>query len=277
MSEYKIKLKIGEFSKLNRVTVKTLRHYEEIGLLIPCEIDEWTGYRYYSVEQFQQMNGIIYLKRLGFSLEEIRDLFDAGCKMPSTAAIETKIRQCEEEQKQLLWRQNELRSLAKSLLKQEKMEKVFIKSLPAIIVASHRRVISGYHELFDLCPNVIGPEMYRLGCTCSEPGYGYTIEHNKEFDANSIDIEYCEAVNEKRQESELIQFKEIPAVPIAVCMNHYGSYENFPATFARLLEFVEQNGYRITGDTRYSHIDGIWNKESEEEWLTEIEIPVSVE
>lgn len=66
MSEYKIKFKIGEFSRLNRVTVKTLRYYEEIGLLVPYETDEWTGYRYYSVEQFQQVNTIIYLKQLGF-------------------------------------------------------------------------------------------------------------------------------------------------------------------------------------------------------------------
>ena len=41
------KIKIGAFSKLCRVTVKTLRHYEELGLLVPAEIDEWTGYRYY--------------------------------------------------------------------------------------------------------------------------------------------------------------------------------------------------------------------------------------
>ena len=46
------KLKIGEFSKLCRVSVKTLRHYEEMGLLVPDETDEWTGYRYYSLEQF---------------------------------------------------------------------------------------------------------------------------------------------------------------------------------------------------------------------------------
>lgn len=46
------KIKIGAFSKLCRVTVKTLRHYEELGLLIPAEIDEWTGYRYYEVSQF---------------------------------------------------------------------------------------------------------------------------------------------------------------------------------------------------------------------------------
>ena len=55
MSE-KTKLKIGEFSKLMQVTVKTLRLYEQMGLLIPYEVDKWTGYRYYTIEQMQRLN-----------------------------------------------------------------------------------------------------------------------------------------------------------------------------------------------------------------------------
>ena len=54
MSE-KTKLKIGEFSKLMQVTVKTLRHYESIGLLLPSEVDESSGYRYYRLEQMQRL------------------------------------------------------------------------------------------------------------------------------------------------------------------------------------------------------------------------------
>lgn len=70
-----MRFEIGEFSKLCQVTVKTLRHYEEIGLLIPFEVDEWTGYRYYDIGQLRQMTRIVYLKRLGFSLEEIAELY----------------------------------------------------------------------------------------------------------------------------------------------------------------------------------------------------------
>ena len=49
------RLKIGEFSRLMQVTVKTLRHYEQKELLIPNEVDEWTGYRYYSIGQMQRL------------------------------------------------------------------------------------------------------------------------------------------------------------------------------------------------------------------------------
>ena len=73
-----VKLKIGAFSKMMQVTVKTLRHYEQMGLLVPAEVDEWTGYRNYRIEQMQRLNTIRYLKEMGFTLDEIRSLFAGG-------------------------------------------------------------------------------------------------------------------------------------------------------------------------------------------------------
>ncbi len=271
----KIKFKIGEFSKLNQVTVKTLRHYEEIGLLVPNQVDEWTGYRYYDVCQLERMNTIRYLKELGFRLEEIRELFDEGQTHPSQELIAAKTAECREMLLRLERRMAELERLGKELAKPKKMEKVFIKELPAMIVASHRRIIRGYDELFDLCPNVIGPEMERLGCKCPEPGYCFTTDHTREFRERDIDIEYCEAVTERKADSELIQFKELDAVPTAVCMYHRGNYDTLPQTFAELYEYAEKQGYKLTGNPRFCYIDGIWNRESEEEWLTEIQIPAA--
>jgi DNA-binding transcriptional MerR regulator len=64
--------KIGVFSKMNRITVKALRHYDEIGLFKPSHVDEITGYRYYSSSQLPQLHKILALKRIGFSLDEIQ-------------------------------------------------------------------------------------------------------------------------------------------------------------------------------------------------------------
>lgn len=69
-------LKIGEFSRLAFVPVKTLRYYDDIGLLKPVHVDQWTGYRYYSVEQLPRLNRILALKGLGLSLEQIGQLLD---------------------------------------------------------------------------------------------------------------------------------------------------------------------------------------------------------
>ena len=68
--------KIGMFSKHGKVTVKTLRHYDEAGLLKPAYIDEETGYRYYTTDQLSQLHEIIALRQMGFSIPEIRSIID---------------------------------------------------------------------------------------------------------------------------------------------------------------------------------------------------------
>ncbi len=74
-------LRIGEFSKLSRVTVKALRWYDEAGLLAPDEVDEETGYRYYALAQLPTLNRILALKELPGA-----DQIDPGIHPPGRAA-----------------------------------------------------------------------------------------------------------------------------------------------------------------------------------------------
>ena len=67
-------LKIGDFAKLAQVSTKTVRHYDKKGLLKPAWIDRFTGYRYYTVSQLAQLNRILALKDLGFSLAQIQQM-----------------------------------------------------------------------------------------------------------------------------------------------------------------------------------------------------------
>src|SRR6185437_15238686 len=67
-------LKIGEFSRLSQVTVKTLHHYDEMGLLKPSLTDPFTSYRYYTLDQLPRLHTIMALKELGLSLDEIAQL-----------------------------------------------------------------------------------------------------------------------------------------------------------------------------------------------------------
>ncbi len=69
-------LSIGQFSKACMVTVKTLRHYDKIGLLTPEYINEENGYRFYTEEQIPVMLSIIKLKMYGFSLSDIKEILD---------------------------------------------------------------------------------------------------------------------------------------------------------------------------------------------------------
>ena len=271
---FKTKLKIGEFSRLMQVTVKTLRHYEQKGLLIPEEVDPWTGYRFYSIGQMLRLNSIRQLQRLGFSLEEIKDLFEGESHVPSIEQLTMKIEETEKLLQQLLTRRSQLQEWVDSRKKVKTMEKFSIQSLPEVIVASHREVIADYSALGMLCYNVIGPEMQRLGCKCPPPGYCFTIEHQQEYTPTNIDIEYCEQVEEMGTDSSIIQFKRLPEVPKALCMKHYGPYERFYESFTEAFAYLEEQGYKIAGHPRTCYIDGIWNQEDPEKWLSIIQIPI---
>lgn len=269
-----IKLKIGEFSRLMQTTVKTLRHYEQIGLLLPDEVDEATGYRYYRMEQMQRLNTIKDLKSLGFSLDEIKDIYDDDTHTPSLEILEAKIDDCRRQLRELEQRRLRLAVLADSRKQLLIMEKFSIQSLPEIIVASHREVVENYDSIGAMCVNVIGPEMQRLGCKCPPPGYCFTIEHDKEYKPKYIDIEYCEQVEEAGEDSAIITFKRLPAVPTALCMKHVGPYDRFYQSYVELFKYAEEQGYQIAGAPRTCYIDGCWNQEDPEKWLSLIQLPV---
>ena len=273
MSE-RTKLKIGEFSKMMQVTVKALRHYEQKGLLVPDEVDEWTGYRYYSIGQMQRLGTIRGLQRQGFTLDEIKELLEEGAQMPSIDLLTQKIAETERQLQLLMERRTQLLRWMDSHKQRRSMEKFSIQSLPEIIVASHREVIADYSALGPLCVNKIGPEMQRLGCQCPPPGYCFTIEHQKEHSPTDLDIEYCEQVEEMGEDSNIIQFKCLAAVPKALCMKHVGPYERFYESFAEAFAYMEEQGYKMAGHPRTSYIDGAWNQEDPEQWLSLIQIPI---
>ena len=72
MEEMKL-FQIGEVAKMFQVSVGTLRHYEQVGLLSPEYTDSQTGYRYYSIRQFEVLNTIRYLRVLDMPLNQIAD------------------------------------------------------------------------------------------------------------------------------------------------------------------------------------------------------------
>ena len=270
----KTKLKIGEFSQLMQVTIKTLRHYEQKGLLIPDEVDEWTGYRYYSIEQMQKLQAIRDLQRLGFSLDEIKDLCDSYSCTPTIDQLTEKIEETEAQLRQLIARRDRLIDWRNARKQMTTMEKFSIQSLPEIIVASHREVLPNYAAIGSMCVNKIGPEMQRLGCKCPPPGYCFTVEHDREYKPTDVDIEYCEQVEEMGEDSAIIQFKRLPAVPKALCMKHIGPYERFYESFIEAFRYIDEQGYKPIGQHRTCYIDGVWNQEDPEKWLSVIQIPI---
>ncbi|WP_050642013.1 MULTISPECIES: MerR family transcriptional regulator [Clostridia] len=261
--------RIGMFASMNHVTVKTLRYYDEQGLLKPVSVDTATGYRYYTAGQLPVIHQILVLRNMGFSLEEIKGI-QRG------------------ESEEVLLRAKKRQLLAEIAEKTAKLAQVecylssenintnyhvLIKKIPEVTVAYMKKRLPDYGAMFDVMP-AMGKEMERLGCVCAEPEYCFTIYHDGEHREEDIDAEICEAVTEEKPDSELVQFKVIPEVQTAACVLHKGSYERFPEAYAAVIRFIEENGYEICGSPRESYIDGVWNKETESEWLSEVQFPV---
>lgn len=263
---------IGLFSKMNRITTKTLRHYDDIGLLKPAFVDELTGYRFYTSEQLPTLNRIIALKQMGLSLKDILTVID------EKSAVEVFLRLKEQELKQHI-REDEIKlSHVKNYLKRMKGEFLMnynpvIKSLPECIVASMRFNADSYEDYFKTIPPM-GKEMGRLGAICAEPAYCFNIYHDGEYKSSDMDVEVCEAVVDYCDDSDIVKFKKIDQVNEALCVLHKGPYSDLASAYDFAFQWLNDNGYEIVGPPRESYIDGIWNKDSDNDWLTELQIPM---
>ena len=264
--------RIGMFSKLGKVTIKTLRHYDEVGLLPPAHIDAETGYRYYTSDQLFRLNEIVALRQMGFSIPEIsavvggRDI--AWILARRLAELENEARNVTD---RLFRLENYIKERKEGLAVNYQ---AVIKEIPAYTVYSTRCVIPSYAALNEIMP-ALGEKVGRMnpGIECAEPGYCFNVYLDAEYRDSDINVEICEAVKSRGKDGDGIVFKDLPAVT-AVSVLHRGAYENIGAAYAYAMRWVEQNGYRVADHVRESYIDGIWNKDSVEDWLTEIQVPV---
>lgn len=263
---------IGMFSKLGKTTIKTLRHYDEVGLLSPAHIDESNNYRYYTTDQLFCLHKIIALRQMGFSISEISGMANDQSEMET---LERRKAEIESECKIItdqLFRLNHYIT--------EKKEgyimnfQAVIKELPEYIVFSKRQIIPNYDALFTIFPEV-GETIMKANPTLkpAQSEYCFSIYHDGEFKETDIDVEVGAAVGEFGKEADGISFKKMPVVTVASVM-HKGAYADLDAAYAFLFRWIEKNDYAITDSPRESYIDGIWNKEKESDWLTEIQIPV---
>ena len=268
--------RIGQFSKITKVTIKALRFYEEEGLLEPCFVDAVNGYRYYDSDQLQRMFKIVALKQCGFSIPDIRQII-VGKNLASL--FEAKKRELEKQAKETSIQISSINHYLERLGKEVEMKhEIVIKELPRVLVYSLRTVVESYDSYFDLMPRIgeslplVNPE---LRCV-DDPPYCFIIYHDGEYKDHDIDIEFCEAVtgpgNGKLPEG--IIFKTIERVPQAACVLHKGAYATLSEAYSAVYTWIEDNNFIPADYPRESYIDGIWNKKTSDEWLTEIQVPV---
>lgn len=264
--------RIGEFSKMSRVTIKTLRYYDEAGLLKPCFIQEENGYRYYNTQQLLELQRVIALRQAGLSIEETRDILsgqDIG------QILHQKEKELKEELEETVHRLSRIQYLLSKKKEAFLMDyQADIKTLPAYTVFYKEGVVSSLAvmEQFILTAEQelkqANPQIRYV-----QPDYCYLTYLDPEFREQDLRVEYAQAVTKEGKETEHIHFKEIESVQ-AVCVYHKGPYERLGEAFAFAFHWVAENGYEVLQRPRERYIDGRWNQPDPALWLTEIQIPV---
>jgi DNA-binding transcriptional MerR regulator len=264
--------RIGEFSKMSKTTIKTLRYYDEIGLLKPEQIDKFTNYRFYTTRQLIKLHQIRAFRQIGLSIDEI------GMILAGQDAERILKKRKAELLDELSCGQEQLSQI--EFILSGKEEKYFmsyqaiIKELPECIVYSKRMTVPNYDSYFELIPP-IGEAMLKANpqLKCIVPEYCFIVYLDGEYKEKDIHVEFCEAVDRFGKEFDDVIFKKIEAVT-AVSVLHKGAYERLSQAYAYAFKWIEENGYMVADNPRESYIDGIWNKENKEEWLTELQVPV---
>ena len=265
--------RIGEFSKLTKTTIKALRYYDDVGLLKPEEIDKFTGYRFYTTNQLVELHRIQSLRQIGLSIDEIKLIISGKAK--SQRILE---KRKAEILVGLAYEQDQLSRIEFILSGKEEENfmsyQAIIKELPECIVYSKKMTVPNYNAYFEVIP-VIGEQLVAKypDLKCSVPEYCFITYLDGEYKEKDINVEFCEAVDKMMPDFEDIVFKKIESVQ-AVSVMHKGNYAGLSQAYAFVFKWIEENGYTVTSYPRESHIDGIWNKENEEDWLTELQIPV---
>ena len=260
--------KIGEFSKLSMLSVKALRFYEKEGLLSPAHVDEWSGYRFYEASQLGTAATIKALRQLDFSVEEIRAHLSG---VPLREVLQAK-------KDVLLQKQADISaqiSIINYLMEERDMNyQAVVKEISECIVYSEERLLNQYSEVTALVLES-AQECLRLnpGLECVRPDYCFCEYLDGEYKETNMRIRYSQAVTKIGIGNERISFRQLPATK-AICIYHKGAYDRLGEAYAYIYRYAMENGYQITGLHRECYIDGIWNKENVEDWLTEIQLPV---
>jgi len=268
-------IRIGDFSKLSRVPIKTLRYYDEMGLLKPLHVDDFTGYRYYEYEQMTRLYRILALKDLGFSLEQIGQLFDNGLSAEQMRGMlilrRSEIRQRVQEEAERLER---VEARLRQIEQEEDMSKydVVVKHVEAFKVASVRGVVPTPPEQGGLWGELEG---YLATKRVRPIGPCLSLYHDDEAKERDWDIEVCEPIEANVAESQRVKVRVLPDVASMACVVHHGPFTTIGEAYDAVSKWISGNGYHITGPAREVYVKATENgNQTDPDTVTEIQFPV---
>ncbi|MEW9702727.1 MerR family transcriptional regulator [Paenibacillus sp. SI8] len=275
-------IKIGLFSKIAQVTIRTLRHYDEIGLIKPIWIDPQTNYRFYAYEQLSLVHQIQALKDIGLSLEQIKDMIDGQISIDATiriladhkTLIVNELREKNEQLNRIDSRLNQLRHIG-----QQPKYEIVLKQVPSLFVASTRRIVPLPMDMpLYRCEMFNDLERWLLQNDCLMD-QEYVFYHMSEFIETDFDIEAAVSIQMNQKNlaaTDTIQLRELPSEPLVASLIHRGKFMDVGEALSELFKWLGFNGYSPTGSVREIHLFGRENHcRNYNDVLVELQIPVA--
>lgn len=264
-------MKIGEFSKLSKTTIKTIRYYDKKGLLKPSYIDPVTSYRYYGEEELSVMNQIIMYRKCGFTIDEISRLLHVEKEQKNRLLLD-KIEHLKSEIKTI--KSNIIELEACALGEQLSKYTAEIKELESynvfschLYIQSPEEITSSVHKMIDKF------KMSYPDVTFPQNDYCCIIYPESAYREDDLVIEFNQEIDGIGQGDAIFKFKKLEAATvISVC--HRGGYENLRDAYLFAALWAKKHNLTISAQARERYLRGPWSHKNQEDWITEIQLPI---
>ena len=264
-----MKFSIGEFSRITSLSIKSLRLYHEKQILIPFEVDEFTGYRYYDHTNYETARSIRIMKNLDFTLAEIKEILEeCSDEADLIDYLESKLKEVEGKIDQY---QKVSRSIEKIILteKESEMQKnsefeIEEKNVETLLIAGHR--MKGKYESIGEGFKLLGKSVGRF-----INGKAMALYYDHEYKEDNADFEACFPVR-KGNDSDGISVRELKGGK-CVSLIHQGAYQNLGDSYKKIFEYINDKGYKTSAISREVYLKGpgMIFKGNPKNYLTEIQ------
>jgi DNA-binding transcriptional MerR regulator len=268
---------IGEFARHGRVSVRMLRHYDAIGLLRPACVDPASGYRFYQASQLAELNRVIALKDLGFTLHQVQAILEEKVTAAELRGM-LKLRRAEIhaqiEAETVRLARVEARLLTIEDEARVPPDGVVIKHLAPVRVGELTGEAAGYEP--EAITPVIQPlycdlwrRMASAGVTAAGPAVAY-YEDTTAGDG-AIVVHAAVPVVEEADGDHGFGVVDLAEVQSAAAIIHHGSMDDVISTGQALARWIDANGYRSAGYAREVTLE--WSADPDQ-WVTELQQPI---
>jgi DNA-binding transcriptional MerR regulator len=264
-----VEYSIGDFSKISRLGIKTLRYYHEIGLLLPSRIDKFNSYRYYSEKSLSRVETINRLKELDFSLETIKEILENHRDDQSLMQyMQTKLAEVDQQISDYSTIREKIEAFIRvESIIPEPVGDLAIKEVPDIFVASIQ--YKGRYEDID-------QHMTRLfgifGSVANGPPF--CLYHDEHHADENMNIECCIPITRKMPAAGINYFT-LPGAQMVTIM-HKGDYIHIWKAYQKIVDYLNKKDFPIQPPSREIYLRGKGKilPGDPENYLTEIQFPI---